>query len=166
MLWCTYNFQIAEDLNLHDIRDRQWQIQACSALEGEGIKVGNMNTIYLPWCIKSTHFCNLSFYYFTHSFKFFYSSTHFFNHLHPPTCQPACSPRGIEWQNLNLQAPCSKFQAWALCDEVKSELWAFQFEDSEPHASLTTESPAFDWCLCIFIYIYIFRPLGGILWCF
>jgi len=30
---------IAEGLNLHSIRDRQWQIQACSAFTGEGIRV-------------------------------------------------------------------------------------------------------------------------------
>jgi len=30
---------IAEGLNLHSIRDRQWQIQACSAYTGEGIRV-------------------------------------------------------------------------------------------------------------------------------
>ena len=32
--------QIATGLNLHTLRDRVWQIQACSALTGEGIKVG------------------------------------------------------------------------------------------------------------------------------
>lgn len=31
--------EIAESLNLNSIRDRQWQIQACSALSGEGVKV-------------------------------------------------------------------------------------------------------------------------------
>ena len=30
---------IAEGLNLHAIRDRQWQIQACSAYTGEGVRV-------------------------------------------------------------------------------------------------------------------------------
>jgi len=30
---------IAEGLNLHSIRDRQWQIQACSAYTGEGVRV-------------------------------------------------------------------------------------------------------------------------------
>ena len=30
---------IAEGLNLHSIRDRQWQIQACSAFTGEGVRV-------------------------------------------------------------------------------------------------------------------------------
>lgn len=31
--------EIAEGLNLHGIRGRQWQIQACSAASGEGVKV-------------------------------------------------------------------------------------------------------------------------------
>lgn len=31
--------EIAEGLNLHTIRDRIWQIQSCSALNGEGIQV-------------------------------------------------------------------------------------------------------------------------------
>lgn len=30
---------IAEGLHLHSIRDRQWQIQACSAHTGEGVRV-------------------------------------------------------------------------------------------------------------------------------
>ncbi|EDV20752.1 uncharacterized protein TRIADDRAFT_60721 [Trichoplax adhaerens] len=33
--------EIAENLNLHKIRDRKWQIQACSATTGEGISVCN-----------------------------------------------------------------------------------------------------------------------------
>lgn len=32
--------EIAEGLNLHTYRDRQWQIQACCALSGEGVQVG------------------------------------------------------------------------------------------------------------------------------
>lgn len=31
--------EIAEGLNLHTYRDREWQIQACSALSGEGVQV-------------------------------------------------------------------------------------------------------------------------------
>ncbi|KXJ09747.1 ADP-ribosylation factor-like protein 3 [Exaiptasia diaphana] len=31
---------ISSDLNLNDIRDRQWQIQGCSALNGEGVQDG------------------------------------------------------------------------------------------------------------------------------
>lgn len=30
--------EIAQELNLHLIRDRPWQIQACSGIRGEGIK--------------------------------------------------------------------------------------------------------------------------------
>ncbi|XP_025113262.1 ADP-ribosylation factor-like protein 3 [Pomacea canaliculata] len=41
--------EIAESLNLNSIRDRQWQIQACSALSGEGVKDG------IEWVIKT---CN------------------------------------------------------------------------------------------------------------
>ena len=33
--------EIAEGLGLHRIKDRAWQIQACSASGGEGIKVCN-----------------------------------------------------------------------------------------------------------------------------
>uniref|UniRef100_A0A8C2TEI2 ADP-ribosylation factor-like protein 3 n=1 Tax=Coturnix japonica TaxID=93934 RepID=A0A8C2TEI2_COTJA len=36
--------EIAEGLNLHMYRDREWQIQACSALSGEGVQDG-MNWI-------------------------------------------------------------------------------------------------------------------------
>uniref|UniRef100_A0A8C1JYK9 ADP ribosylation factor like GTPase 3, like 2 n=1 Tax=Cyprinus carpio TaxID=7962 RepID=A0A8C1JYK9_CYPCA len=36
--------EIAEGLNLHTYRDRVWQIQACSALTGEGVQDG-MNWI-------------------------------------------------------------------------------------------------------------------------
>ena len=32
--------EIAHGLSLHSIRDRKWQIQACSAMTGEGVKVG------------------------------------------------------------------------------------------------------------------------------
>lgn len=31
--------EIAEGLQLHTVRDRQWQIQACSAVTMEGVKV-------------------------------------------------------------------------------------------------------------------------------
>jgi len=33
--------EIAQELNLHLIRDRPWQIQACSGIRGEGIKVSH-----------------------------------------------------------------------------------------------------------------------------
>ena len=38
--------EIAEGLNLHLIRDRQWQIQACSAKSGEGLQEG------MEWLVK------------------------------------------------------------------------------------------------------------------
>ena len=31
--------EIATGLNLHTIRERAWQIQACSAMTGEGVQV-------------------------------------------------------------------------------------------------------------------------------
>jgi len=34
--------EIAEGLNLHSIRDRQWQIQPCSAVTAEGVKVNSL----------------------------------------------------------------------------------------------------------------------------
>jgi ADP-ribosylation factor-like protein 3 len=38
--------EISDALSLHSIRDRQWQIQACSALTGEGLQTG------LAWLLK------------------------------------------------------------------------------------------------------------------
>jgi len=40
---------IAEGLNLHSIRDRQWQIQACSAYTGEGVRVNAPRYISQIW---------------------------------------------------------------------------------------------------------------------
>lgn len=31
--------EIAEGLGLHNIKDRDWQIQSCIAIEGKGVKV-------------------------------------------------------------------------------------------------------------------------------
>lgn len=31
--------ELAESLNLHTIRDRMWQVQACSAMSAEGVQV-------------------------------------------------------------------------------------------------------------------------------
>ncbi|XP_070540957.1 ADP-ribosylation factor-like protein 3 [Ptychodera flava] len=39
--------EIAEGLNLHTIRDRIWQIQACSATNGEGVQDG------MNWVLKN-----------------------------------------------------------------------------------------------------------------
>ena len=33
--------EIAEGLQLHTVRDRKWQIQACSAQTSEGVKVNS-----------------------------------------------------------------------------------------------------------------------------
>lgn len=41
--------ELAEGLNLPAIRDRAWQIQACSALSGEGLKVCKLFS-----CVKNT----------------------------------------------------------------------------------------------------------------
>jgi len=38
---------IAEGLNLHSIRDRQWQIQACSAYTGEGVRVNAITRLHV-----------------------------------------------------------------------------------------------------------------------
>jgi len=38
--------EVAEELNLHMIRDRVWQIQACSAKTGEGLNKG------MEWVVK------------------------------------------------------------------------------------------------------------------
>ena len=35
--------EISSGLDLHAIRDRKWQIQACSAMSGEGVKVGYLS---------------------------------------------------------------------------------------------------------------------------
>ncbi|XP_002735535.1 ADP-ribosylation factor-like protein 3 [Saccoglossus kowalevskii] len=42
---------IAEGLNLHIIRDRIWQIQACSATNGEGVQDG------MKWVLKNVKRC-------------------------------------------------------------------------------------------------------------
>jgi len=39
--------ELAETLNLHNIRDRKWQIQACSAKTGDGLQEG------ITWVIKN-----------------------------------------------------------------------------------------------------------------
>ena len=37
---CACGLQISTGLNLHMIKDRAWQIQACSAKTGEGLQEG------------------------------------------------------------------------------------------------------------------------------
>ncbi|CAM1326116.1 ARL3 (predicted) [Pycnogonum litorale] len=39
--------EISDGLNLHNIRDRDWHIQACSATSGEGVKAG------MEWVMSS-----------------------------------------------------------------------------------------------------------------
>ena len=39
--------QIAESLGLHNIKDRDWQIQSCVATDGKGIKVSDNDPIDL-----------------------------------------------------------------------------------------------------------------------
>lgn len=42
--------EIAEGLQLHTIRDRTWQIQACSATSGEGVKVNFTSSTNYSTC--------------------------------------------------------------------------------------------------------------------
>ena len=39
--------EIADGLNLNSIRDRAWQIQPCSAVTGEGVKVSTIYSFHL-----------------------------------------------------------------------------------------------------------------------
>uniref|UniRef100_A0A673KTV6 ADP ribosylation factor like GTPase 3, like 1 n=1 Tax=Sinocyclocheilus rhinocerous TaxID=307959 RepID=A0A673KTV6_9TELE len=46
--------EIAEGLNLHTYRDREWQIQACSAVSGEGHQPGSLDkkrTEFFHWLL-------------------------------------------------------------------------------------------------------------------
>lgn len=36
--------ELAESLSLHTIRDRMWQVQACSAVTAEGVQVNTVHT--------------------------------------------------------------------------------------------------------------------------
>ncbi|MEQ2208450.1 ADP-ribosylation factor protein 3, partial [Xenoophorus captivus] len=42
--------ELAESLNLHTIRDRMWQVQACSALTAEGVQDG------MTWVCRNIRF--------------------------------------------------------------------------------------------------------------
>ena len=47
--------EIAEGLNLHTYRDREWQIQACSAVSSEGVQVRDpylLTPAYLNYLVK------------------------------------------------------------------------------------------------------------------
>ncbi|XP_021266146.1 ADP-ribosylation factor-like protein 3 [Numida meleagris] len=48
--------EIAEGLSLHTYRDREWQIQACSALSGEGVQVWSERPPVLQ--VGSTRLCS------------------------------------------------------------------------------------------------------------
>uniref|UniRef100_A0A669PXE6 ADP-ribosylation factor-like protein 3 n=1 Tax=Phasianus colchicus TaxID=9054 RepID=A0A669PXE6_PHACC len=48
--------EIAEGLSLHTYRDREWQIQACSALSGEGVQVRSERPPVLQVC--SSRLCS------------------------------------------------------------------------------------------------------------
>lgn len=48
--------EIAEGLSLHTYRDREWQIQACSALSGEGVQVQSERLPALRVC--SSRLCS------------------------------------------------------------------------------------------------------------
>ena len=56
---------IAEGLGLHHIKDRDWQIQACSATSGEGVRDG------MEWVCKNVR---LSKWYVPYSFPFYISA--------------------------------------------------------------------------------------------
>jgi len=53
LLHATPAADIATTLGLHALRDRPWQIQACSATAGEGVKVRFLN--YAPKSIGNAH---------------------------------------------------------------------------------------------------------------
>lgn len=38
--------EIAEGLGLHNIKDRDWQIQSCIAIDGKGVKVNQLYSIF------------------------------------------------------------------------------------------------------------------------
>lgn len=47
--------ELAESLNLHTIRDRMWQVQACSAVTTEGLQVNNYP--HQPACKQHNEDC-------------------------------------------------------------------------------------------------------------
>lgn len=47
--------ELAESLNLHTIRDRMWQVQACSAVTTEGLQVNNY--LHQPACKQHNEDC-------------------------------------------------------------------------------------------------------------
>lgn len=45
--------ELAESLNLHTIRDRMWQVQACSAMSAEGVQVNGNTEREMTACMHS-----------------------------------------------------------------------------------------------------------------
>lgn len=45
--------ELAESLNLHTIRDRMWQVQACSAMSAEGVQVNGHTGQEMTACMHS-----------------------------------------------------------------------------------------------------------------
>lgn len=52
LMTATPASELAESLNLHTIRDRMWQVQACSAVTAEGVQVTSAHTVCKH---KNTH---------------------------------------------------------------------------------------------------------------
>ena len=46
LMTATAASELAESLNLHTIRDRMWQVQACSAVTAEGVQVRTLRPLY------------------------------------------------------------------------------------------------------------------------
>ena len=44
LMTATPASELAESLNLHTIRDRMWQVQACSGVTAEGVQVNATHT--------------------------------------------------------------------------------------------------------------------------
>lgn len=47
LMTATPASELAEGLNLHTIRDRMWQVQACSAVSAEGVQVNTVQILSL-----------------------------------------------------------------------------------------------------------------------
>lgn len=56
LMTATPASELAESLHLHTIRDRMWQVQACSAATAEGLQVNTIHT-----CIHSRMGCRVAF---------------------------------------------------------------------------------------------------------
>ncbi len=45
LMTATPASELAESLHLHTIRDRMWQVQACSAVTAEGVQVNTVHAV-------------------------------------------------------------------------------------------------------------------------